>query len=190
MLVGLDAARSGSSSTFVYLGGIPEGISYSPEDTLCWSRPAWTPLRTDELHAAIERHGRLTGCAGIHFTPNATSGSLRVEIAVASVPSNAARVPGLPPWAAQGLLAGIRRTEHLGTIAALGPGLLRVQWGWWHQVDSSEWAFSELGERLLPLLLLPRTASQDDVTRAWVTQQNEHDPGVAEGKPSRSEPHS
>lgn len=188
MLVGLDAARSGSSSTYVYLGGIPDGISYSAEDTLYWSRPAVTALRTDELHAAIERHGRLTGCVGIHFTPDATSGSLRVEIAVTSVPSNEARVPGLPPWAAQGLLAGIRRTE-LSTIAALGPGLLRVQWGWWHQVDSSEWAFSELGERLLPLLLLPRTANQDDVTRAWVTQREERDLGVAEHKPSRSEPH-
>lgn len=189
MLVGLDAARSGSSSTYVYLGSIPDEIFYSAEDMLYWSRPALSAPRTNALAAAIERHGRITGCAGVHFTPNSISGLLRLEIAIATSPPIKARVPGLPPWAAQALLAGIRRTDRLSTMAALGPGLLRVQWGWWHDIDSSEWAFSDLGERLLPLLLLPGTANHDDVTRAWVTQQDERSTASAGAMPAPSDLH-
>ena len=61
----------------------------------------------------------------------------------------------------------------MSTFAALGPGLLKVEHGWWHEIDSSKWAFAELGQLLIPLLLLPNTASHDDVINAWVRQNSE-----------------
>lgn len=171
LLAGGDYARSGSSTTYVTLGHLPDWPVAAPERVLTWSQCAPPSILTAPAYGAVERHGRRSGGLGATFTPVPGSSEIVVSVPIALPSSRSARVPGLVPEFAEAVIQGFQKFSPSSLLAGLGAGRLEVHPAWWHEIDSEASGFVELAANLIGVLRLPVEASGEEVWACWRDQK-------------------
>lgn len=176
LLIGVNGAHSGSSSTYVRLGTLGGAAGCPEGDDLSFSQAASGPATPSLLEATIERQGRNAGLLGGRLTPAPLLHELTVIVRAGVAHEQGVFQPGLAASDAWAVLEGIRAVSHTSAMRALGPGRLEVGWALTHAIDSSAFGFRDLAGKLVPLLALGPDASPDDVSQAWRRQACELQP--------------
>ena len=171
LLVGGNFAHTGSSSTYVTLGRVPEWDAPSPELELTWSQPALPTVFAGPRYGAVERHGRRSGGLAASFIPVTGSSEVIVSIGISSPVSGSVHVPGLVPEFAEAVLRGFKALSRSPLLARLGAGRLEIAPTWWHAIDSSTSGFCDLAATLVGVLYAPAEASAEEVWAIWRDQR-------------------
>ena len=170
LLIGLNAAHSGSSTTYVRLGCVLERAAFDSAEKLVFSQPACPPAGAALREATIEQQGRGAGLLGARFTPDPSSRELFFSVAVGTTRGKGAQTAGLARMDAQAVFEGLREVARASSVAEFGAGRLEVHWAMTHAVDSSAYGFRELAGRLVAIMALPAGAPADAVWQAWRRQ--------------------
>lgn len=126
MLIGINAAHSRSSSTYVRLGQVLDHAAVRTTDRLSFTVAAIPSTFVAPLQATIERAGRRAGLLGAIFTPDQTGSTLCVGVAVAQDNPNELFARGLEVTHAQTVLDAIKAIVSTLTVTELGAGYLDV----------------------------------------------------------------
>ena len=171
LLVGGNYAHSGSSSTYVTLGRLPEWPeAAAAERVLTCSHPALPSAVPSPLYGAVERHGRRSGGLAGTFTPKANLSEIVIFVPVSPASLASVRVPGLTAEFAEAVLQGFQKLAPSPMLASLGAGRLDIHPAWWHEIDSGAYGFHDLPARLVGVLSMPPEASGEDVWNCWRVQ--------------------
>ena len=174
VLVGVNGAFSGSSTTYAHLGEVRDEWRSQSTDCVRLILPAMPGRHppAGPLQASLRRLGRDAGVLGARFTPQ--PGSSAVEVRVWFGESGRKPDPyalGLEQADAQAVLDEIVTQSRGVAFFELGPGRLDVAWAARHPIDGSRHGFQRLAALLVPLLTLPVSATEDAIRIAWRRQQ-------------------
>lgn len=170
LLIGVHAAHSGSSSTYVRLGTVLDEFACPGSGDFHFAQAASAAKGGAPLQATIERQGRRAGLLGARFTPDPRSAELIVSVRTGTVDDPGIYQVGLSSIDAQAVLDGLRAVAHAPPVTELGAGRLEIGWAMTNIMDSSADGFRDLAGRLVPLLTLHPRSSADKVWQAWRRQ--------------------
>ena len=173
VLIGVNGAFSGSSSTYAHLGEVRDEWRSRSTDFVRLILPAMRPAPSGRSAAGVAAASRAR-CGhsrrSLHPGGRVECGRGRVWFGESGRKPNPYAL-GLEQADAQGVLDEIVTQSRGVAFVELGPGRLDVAWTARHPVDGSRHGFQRLMALLVPLLTLPVRATEDAIRIAWRRQQ-------------------